>query len=112
LSGTSPWHLILFTGIVVTTLGAIRWATRLESEFGHLLGAAMWLLLVAATALGVWSGWQARTEPTAARGARTSSAAIAAAGPGGVSADIGHVHAPAGSVDGSADGVTGAEGQS
>jgi hypothetical protein len=111
LSGTGPWHIVLFAGIVVTTLGAIRWATRLESEFGHLLGAVMSLLLVTATVLGVWSMWQARNEPatTSDAGAR-SAAAIAAAGPGGVSTDLGH--APAGSVDGIADGVTGAEGQS
>jgi len=108
LSGTGPWHLILFAGIIVATLGAIRWATRLESEFGHLLSALMSLLLVTATVLGAWSGWQMRNEPSTATAA--SSAAIAAAGPGGVSADLGH--APASSVDGIAEGVTGAEGQS
>jgi len=117
--GTDPWHLVSFAGLFVTTLGAVRWASRLGTELGNLLGAVMALLLAAASILGVWSGWQARTgqgtvaaAPSAASVA-AAAARIAAAGPSGVAVDIGSTGA--GSVDGVGDlltGSTGAEGGS
>ena len=61
-SGNNPWHLVLFAGILITAIGGIRWASRLSSEFGPMLGAAMVLLLVATIALGSWSGVQAARE--------------------------------------------------
>jgi hypothetical protein len=61
-SGNNPWHLVLFAGILITAIGGIRWASRLSSEFGPMLGAAMVLLLVATVALGSWSGVQAARE--------------------------------------------------
>jgi hypothetical protein len=69
--GNNPWHLLLFAGIVVTAVGGIRWAARLPSEAGAVLGAAIALLLVASIALGGWSGWQARGELAAHDGTVT-----------------------------------------
>jgi hypothetical protein len=57
--GNNPWHLVLFAGIVVTTLGGVRWASRLSSEAGGLIGAALFLLLIATLVLGAYSGWKA-----------------------------------------------------
>jgi hypothetical protein len=64
-SGNNPWHLVLFAGILVTSLGGIRWAARLRSEWGAVLGAGIALLLVATLVLGGWAGWQARGEQAA-----------------------------------------------
>jgi len=61
-SGNNPWHLVLFAGIVLTTLGGIRWAGRLSTELGALVGAGMALLLVSTLVLGGFSGWRAARE--------------------------------------------------
>jgi hypothetical protein len=60
--GNNPWHLVLFAGIVITALGGIRWASRLSSDLGALVGAGMVLLLIATLALGTFSGWRAARE--------------------------------------------------
>jgi hypothetical protein len=60
--GNNPWHLILFAGIVVTTVGGIRWASRLSSEVGGLVGAGLFLLLVATLVLGAYTGWKAADQ--------------------------------------------------
>src|SRR6266536_1578587 len=114
--GNSPWHLLLFAGILVTAVGAIRWANHLGSDWGNLLGAAMVLLLVAAVGLGTWAGWQARTPSvtlasgagsqaagahvhTAAADAVPANARAGEAGSGAEGASItGHVHGTPGSV--------------
>jgi len=57
--GNNPWHLVLFAGIVVTAVGGIRWASRLPSEAGGLVGAGMFLLLIATLVLGAYTGWRA-----------------------------------------------------
>jgi hypothetical protein len=61
-SGNNPWHLVLFAGIVLTTLGGIRWAGRLSTELGALVGAGMVLLLIVTLVLGGISGWRAARE--------------------------------------------------
>ncbi len=114
--GNSPWHLLLFAGILVTAVGAIRWANHLGSDWGNLLGAAMVLLLVAAVGLGTWAGWQARTPSvtlasgagsqaagahvhTAAADAVPANARAGEASSGAEGASItGHVHGTPGSV--------------
>src|SRR2546425_3685159 len=63
LHGNNPWHLVLFAGIFVTAVGAIRWANELGTDAGSLLSAAMSLLLLAAVGLGLVAGFRARTEP-------------------------------------------------
>jgi hypothetical protein len=114
--GNNPWHLLLFAGILVTAVGAIRWANHLGSDWGNLLGAVMVLLLVATLGMGGWAGWQARTPSvalasgggTGAAGAHVhaavpdSVAANALAGETGSGAEgasiTGHVHGTPGSV--------------
>ncbi len=88
--GNNPWHLLLFAGIVVSAVGAIRWANHLGSDWGNLLGAAMVLMLVAAVGLGAWAGWQARTPSVvlaSSGGARAAGAHVHAAVPVGVAAN-------------------------
>ena len=64
-SGGNPWHLVLFVGILLTGVGGIRWAARLDSDWGGVLGAAMALMLVGVVAVGGWVGWQERSHGTA-----------------------------------------------
>jgi hypothetical protein len=60
--GNNPWHLVLFAGIFLTAVGAIRWMSRLESDWAALGAAGMVLLLTATVAVGGWTGWRGRTE--------------------------------------------------
>jgi hypothetical protein len=64
--GNDPWNLVVFGGILITAVGGIRWASRLGSELGGLLSAAMALMLAAVVGLAAWSGWEARTPVAAA----------------------------------------------
>jgi hypothetical protein len=57
-SGNNPWHLVLFAGILITAVGGILWVSRLRSEAGAVIGAIMVVLLVAAVAVGGWTGWR------------------------------------------------------
>ena len=93
LHGNNPWHLVLFAGIFVTAVGAIRWANELGTDAGSLLSAAMSLLLLAAVGLGLVAGFRARTEPIVL--------ATSAGSAGGGTAAAGHVH-PASSGDAAA----------
>lgn len=63
--GNGTWQLVLLAGIVLTAIGGIRWASRLGSDLGALLGAGMVLLLVATVVLAGWSGWKAAKETEA-----------------------------------------------
>jgi hypothetical protein len=116
--GNNPWHLVLFAGVLLATVGGIRWAGRLRSEAGAVLGAAIGLLLVATVVLGGISGWKARQElasastaghtaggTTGASGTGTSSASHAhdttAAGGGTTAGDVGAVAAGEGGEGGS-----------
>jgi len=112
-SGNNPWHLVLFAGIVLTAMGGIRWASRLGTDWGHLLAAGMVLLLGAAMVEGGWSGWKAgqpasttnasATRPVhASHGAGSqvaSGGAAAVAGEGAEGASqLGHTHGQPGAV--------------
>jgi len=68
----NPWHLLLFVGVVVTACGGIRWAVRLRSEWGGLLGALMSLLLVATVALGGWAALRPASGEAAPPDARAA----------------------------------------
>ena len=110
LHGNSPWHLLLLAGILVTSVGGIRWAMRLESELGGLLSAAMVLLLGMTLVLGAWSGVKSASEqqvaagvgPGAAAGSGVGAAAGAKGSPVGTVTFPGHVHG-AGATDGAGD---------
>jgi hypothetical protein len=104
LHGNSPWHLMLFAGILVTAVGGIRWATKLESELGGLLSAGMVLLLGVTMVLGVWSGLRSASALPVAAAAVPRTVPVAPPGSkvGTVTFPAGHVH-NAGSVDGSGD---------
>lgn len=93
-AGTNPWHVVLFAGIVVTAIGGIRWAARLRSEAGAVLGAVMVLLLGAVTILGAWTGWKART-PSDDTPLAAAEASVADAGARSDAASGMHAHADA-----------------
>jgi len=72
--GMNPWHLVLFAGIVLTALGAIRWAVRLRSDWGGFLGAMMSMLLIAVAVLGGYAAVRGRDGATTAGAIGSSNA--------------------------------------
>jgi hypothetical protein len=98
-SGGNPWHLVLFTGIFLTAVGGIRWAARVKSDWGGVLGAAMALMLVGVVAVGGWVAWQERSHGTAI---------VADGHGGGAAADAAHDDGTGGgAVGGAPDSVGG-----
>lgn len=67
-SGGNPWHLVLFGGIFLTAVAGIRWASKLRTDWGGVLGAVMTLMLIGVVAVGGWVGWQERQHGVAATG--------------------------------------------
>ena len=76
-SGNNSWHVALFAGVLLATVGGIRWAARLGTDAGSLLATGMIFLLVITVAVGGWSGWKAANEPTQAAAAGSTVGATA-----------------------------------
>ena len=115
---TNPWALVVFAGIVITSLGGILWAARLSGDHGALIGTALVLVLASVVIVGAWSGVRAHTGSGGVTLAAAAPGAGAAAGgtvAGGAAVGSSlqgiHDHGAAGSVGAVAGEGTGSEGQ-
>src|SRR5207302_4243458 len=62
-----PWRLVMFAGVILAAVGAIRWAIGQRTEWGGLAGAMISLLLVATVALGGWAAVRGSPRSVPAR---------------------------------------------
>jgi hypothetical protein len=60
--GNNPWHLVLVAGVLLTGVGALRWAIGLWSPLGAVVAAGLAILLVGTILAGIYSGWNARQQ--------------------------------------------------